>query len=88
MYNFVLRILFFIHSFIQFLLCYKADTALKGPSIKDVRTRGGRGGQSKADTCGRRGEGGSGAKCGRPQIQTFTEIFDVCIVSCLLKDNL
>ena len=36
----------------------------KGPSIKDVRTREGRGagGQSKADTCGRRGRGVSGKK--------------------------
>ena len=31
----------------------------KGPSIKDVRSQGEKGrGESKADTCGRRGEGG------------------------------
>ena len=47
----------------------------RGPSIKDVRTRGGRGGQSKADACGRRGEGGSVAKSGRPQIQLFYQNF-------------
>ena len=33
--------------------------------------RGEGGGQSKADTCGRRGEGGSVAKSGRPQIEKF-----------------
>ena len=48
----------------------------------------GEGGSSKADTCGRRGEGGSVAKSGRPQIQIFTEILEVLIVSCVLKDNI
>ena len=34
----------------------------KGASIKDVRAKGGRGGQPKADTCGRGGGGGGGSE--------------------------
>ena len=39
--------------------------------------RGEGGGSSKADTCGRRGEGGSVAKSGRPQIHIFAKILEV-----------
>ena len=60
----------------------------RGPSIKDVRTRGGREGKSKADTCGRRGEGGSVAKCGRPQNSNVYQNFRSFLVYYGLKDNI
>ena len=48
------------YSFVRF------ETVQKGPSIKDVR-KGGRGGLSKADVCGRGGGGFRVGKCGRTQ---------------------
>ena len=45
----------------------------KGPSMKDVRTRGGRGASPKRT----QGRGGSMAKSGCPQTQIFTKIFEV-----------
>ena len=44
----------------------------KGSSIKDVRSEGGRGVGSDADKC--RQGGGSLIACGRPQVQTATQL--------------
>ena len=57
------------------------------PSIKDVHTRVGRG-VSQIRTHGDAGGRGPVAKSRRPQIQTFTEIFEVSIVSCVLENNI
>ena len=59
----------------------------KGPSIKDVgrpHPRG-EGGLVKSGLMRTQGGGGSVAKSGRPQIQIFTKILEVKIVSCVLK---
>ena len=48
----------------------------------------GEGGSVKSGHMRTQGEGGSVAKSGRPQIQIFTKILEVKMVSCVLKNNI
>ena len=58
----------------------------KGPSIKDVRTRGGRGGVSQKRTHADAG-GGHWQNADVLKIQIFTKIFEVYLVYCVPKVN-
>ena len=59
----------------------------KGPSIKDVRTRGGRGVSQKRTHADAGGRGGHWQNADVLKIQILTKIFEVYLVYCLLKVN-